>query len=139
MPRARTRLAAQGRALVVNHSGESPRTAPIPARWWRAAGWKTLASTLPGWLRERLGVLRPVLAILDTQIAALTSTLEDAAPEGLPAGQGKMTSVILTREVCDWHRFSNRRQVSSYTGLCPGEYSSEIGRASCRERVCYAV
>gem|GEM_PF-217775 len=122
--RARTRLAAQGRALVVNHSGESHRTAPIPARWWRAAGWKALAGTLPAWLRERLEMLRPVLAILDTQIAALTGTLEDAAPEGLPAGQGKMTSVILTREVCDWHRFNNRRQVSSYTGLCPGEYSS---------------
>jgi transposase len=30
----------------------------------------------------------------------------------------------LDREVCDWSRFRNRRQVSSYTGLCPGEYSS---------------
>jgi transposase len=24
----------------------------------------------------------------------------------------------------DWQRFNNRAQVSSYTGLCPGEYSS---------------
>src|SRR5437867_647784 len=23
-----------------------------------------------------------------------------------------------------WHRFNNRRQIGSYTGLCPGEYSS---------------
>ena len=122
--RARTRLAAQGRALVVNHAGAPRGSAPIPSRWWRAAGWKTLAGVLPAWLRERLAVLRPVLAILDTQIAALTGTLEDAAPPGLPAGQGKMTGVILTREVCDWPRFANRRQVSSYTGLCPGEYSS---------------
>ena len=122
--RARTRLAAQGRALVVNHAGEACRSAPIPSRWWRAAGWKALAGALPAWLRERLSVLRPVLGILDTQIAALTGALEDAAPPGLPAGQGKMTGVVLGREVCDWHRFSNRRQVSSYTGLCPGEYSS---------------
>jgi transposase len=122
--RARMRLAAQGRALVVNHAGEPRSSAPIPARWWRAAGWKTLAGALPAWLRARLSVLRPVLAILDTQIAALTGTLEEAAPPGLPAGQGKMTSVVLGREVCDWHRFANRRQVSSYTGLCPGEYSS---------------
>jgi transposase len=128
--RARTRLAAQGRALIVNHSGEPHRTAPIPARWWRTAGWKTLASTLPEWLRERLGVLRPVLAILDAQIAALTGALEDAAPEGLPAGQGKMTGPVLGREVCDWHRFANRRQVSSYTGLCPGEYSSGGSRVT---------
>ena len=121
---ARTRLAAQGRALIVNHTGEPQRPAHIPARWWRAAGWKTLASTLPAWLCQRLEVLRPVLAILDRQIAALTGTLEEAAPPGLPAGQGKMTGTVLTREVCDWRRFSNRRQVSSYTGLCPGEYSS---------------
>ena len=26
--------------------------------------------------------------------------------------------------VCDWHRFQNRRQVSTDTGLCPGEYRS---------------
>ena len=121
--RGRTRLAAQGRALIVNHTAETQRAGPIPARWWRAAGWKVLAGVLPEWLRGRLEVLRPVLAILDAQIAALTGSLEDAAPDGLPAGQGKMTGTVLTREVCDWHRFSNRRQVSSYTGLCPGEPS----------------
>ena len=35
-----------------------------------------------------------------------------------------MTSVIIDREIGDWHRFNNRRQIASYTGLCPGEYSS---------------
>jgi len=28
------------------------------------------------------------------------------------------------REVGNWNRFNNRRQVGSYTGLCPGEHSS---------------
>jgi len=32
--------------------------------------------------------------------------------------------VVIDREIGDWHRFQNRRQVGSYTGLCPGEYSS---------------
>ncbi len=32
--------------------------------------------------------------------------------------------MALSREVCDWRRFHNRRQVASYTGLCPGEHSS---------------
>jgi hypothetical protein len=27
-----------------------------------------------------------------------------------------------------WHRFKSRRQVSSYTGLCSGEYSSGVTR-----------
>jgi len=122
--RARTRLAAQGRSLIVNHAGAPGSLPAIPARWWRAAGWKTLASVLPAWVAAQLDILRPVLAILDRQIDAITRSLEAAAPADLPAGQGKMTGVILAREVCDWARFNNRRQVSSYTGLCPGEYSS---------------
>ena len=35
-----------------------------------------------------------------------------------------MSSVVIDREIGNWHRFNNRRQVGSYTGLCPGEYSS---------------
>jgi transposase len=35
-----------------------------------------------------------------------------------------MTSVVIDREIGNWNRFNNRRQVASYTGLCPGEYSS---------------
>jgi transposase len=116
--RARTKLQAQGRALLSNHSQ------PAPAKWWRAAGWRALEKILPTWLLQRLAVQRPVLAVLDTQIAALTSELESAAPAALPVGQGKLTSVVVGREICDWQRFQNRRQVSSYTGLCPGEYSS---------------
>ena len=62
--------------------------------------------------------------MLDTQIAALTAELASAASPGLPAGLGKLTQVVVSREVCDWQRCKNRRQVSSYTGLCPGESSS---------------
>ena len=68
--------------------------------------------------------------MLDAQIAALTAELEKAAPQKLPSGLGKLTGVVVSREVCDWRRFKNRRQVSSYTGLCPGEYSSGAKRIS---------
>ena len=27
-----------------------------------------------------------------------------------------LIGVVLTREICDWHRFNNRRAISSYTG-----------------------
>ena len=30
----------------------------------------------------------------------------------------------MTREICSWERFRNRRAISSYTGLCPGEHTS---------------
>ena len=43
-----------------------------------------------------------------------------------------MTWELLRREVGDWHRFRNRRQVASYTGLCPGEHSSGQSRVQGR-------
>jgi transposase len=116
--RARTKLQAQGRALLVTYA------MPAPPRWWRRVGWSALEKLLPPWLLTRLAVFRPVLAVLDAQIAALALELEKAAPPSLPTGLGKLTSVVVSREVCDWRRFNNRRQVSSYTGLCPGEHSS---------------
>lgn len=43
----------------------------------------------------------------------------------MPKGIGALTWVILAREICNWARFKNRRQVASYTGLCPGIHSSD--------------
>ncbi len=114
----RTRIAAHGRGLLVTHAFAAP------ARWWRERAWKILGKLIPEWLLDQLAVLRPVLQTFDTQIAALTAQLEAAAPAELPAGFGKLTAITATREVCDWERFKNRRQVASYTGLCPGEFSS---------------
>ena len=65
-----------------------------------------------------------MLFALDQQIRALTLELEKGAPAALPKGMGALSSVVISREICNWRRFNNRRQVSSYTGLCPGEYSS---------------
>lgn len=84
--RQRTKLMAQGRSLLVSHSQ------PAPAHWWRTQTWTRLGKLLPGWLIERLEILRPVLAILDTQIATLSAELESAAPPDLPRGLGKLTS-----------------------------------------------
>jgi transposase len=120
--RARTKMQAQGRGLLVSHGQ------PAPPHWWRAQTWRRLEKVLPAWLLLRLEVFRPVLETLDKQIAALSLELEAAAPADLPRGLGKLTSVALGREVCDWKRFNNRRQVASYTGLCPGEHSSGAKR-----------
>src|SRR5207245_2623958 len=102
----RQKLEAQGRSLLISHA------LPAPAHWWKEQTWR------------RLGMARPALLSLQEQIDALTSELEASAPSTLPRGLGKLTSVVLTREICDWHRFNNRRAISSYTGLCPGERSS---------------
>jgi transposase len=116
--RHRQKLEAQGRSLLINHA------LPAPAHWWKEQTWRRLNKHLPQWITLRLEVARPALLSLQAQIIALTSELEATAPPAVPRGLGKLTTVVLTREMCDWHRFNNRRAVSSYTGLCPGERSS---------------
>ena len=49
---------------------------------------------------------------------------EKGAERQIPRGVGPLSFEVLRREVGDWSRFTNRRQVSSYTGLCPREQSS---------------
>ncbi len=120
----RQKLEAQGRGLLVDHG------LPAPARWWRPQSWKRLGTLLPLWILSHLELYRPVLLALDQQIRALTVELERAAPAALPKGIGALSTVIISREICNWQRFNNRRQVSSYTGLCPGEYSSGSKRVS---------
>jgi transposase len=113
---ARKRLEAQGRSLMVNHGVESVQN------WWKPRTFAALP--LPQWMRELLLNSQPILLALQEKIAALTLQLQSVAAANQPRGLGKMTSVIIDREIGDWRRFNNRRQIASYTGLCPGEYSS---------------
>jgi transposase len=97
---------------------------PAPAHWWKNQTWSRLSKLLPSWVITHLEVYRPILLTLQRQIAALTSELEAAAPASIPLGLGKLTTVVLAREICCFDRFKNRRAISSYTGLCPGEHTS---------------
>jgi transposase len=92
--------------------------------WWAQRRWPDLKATLPAWLVQELEIMRTVLATVDTQEKARRKTLEAAAPKNLPKAVGALTWVLLAREICEWARFKNRRQVSSYTGLCPGVQQS---------------
>ena len=118
--KARKQLEAQGRSLLVNH-GIEPVT-----RWWKKRTFAALA--VPAWMKELLSNTQPILLALEEKIRALSVQLEAAAAPHQPRGLGKLTSVVLEREVGNWARFANRRQVGSYTGLCPGEYSSGTTR-----------
>ena len=109
-------LEAQGRSLLVNHGIE-----PVQ-QWWKARAFATLK--VPQWMRDLLGHSQPILLALQEKIDQLTVQLQNAATQEPPRGLGKMTSVIIDREIGNWRRFNNRRQIASYTGLCPGEYSS---------------
>ena len=102
---------------------------PAPAHWWKPQSWNRLGKLLPAWILPHLELYRPALLAFDQQIRAQTIELEKAAPAALPTGMGALSSVVISREICNWQRFNNRRQVSSYTGLCPGEHSSGSKRA----------
>jgi len=39
-------------------------------------------------------------------------------------GLGSTTFASLEREAIDWQRFQNRKQIGSYTGCCPSEFST---------------
>jgi transposase len=112
------RLAAQGRSHALYY-GEH-----IQGEWWREEVWKTSAAQLPPIVVNLLEPLRRLIAALEVELKSRTQEVQAAAPEQLPVGLGKLTSEILEREVADWNRFQNRRQVASYTGLCPSEDSS---------------
>ena len=114
--KVRKQLEAQGRSLMVNHGMEPVKN------WWKQRNFAALQ--VPSWLKELLANTQPILLAVQEKISALTLQLQAAATAQQPRGLGLLTSVVIDREIGDWHRFDNRRQVGSYTGLCPGEYSS---------------
>jgi transposase len=118
----RQRLAAQGRSHALYYGGH------LRGEWWREAAWKISAAQLPAIVVNLLEPLRRLIGALEVELKTRTKEVETAAPEQLPVGLGKLTSEILEREVADWNRFKNRRQVASYTGLCPSEDSSSNRR-----------
>src|SRR5205823_6585626 len=91
---ARKRLEAQGRSLMVNHGVE-----PVQ-NWWKPRTFASLP--MPQWVRELLANSQPILLGLQEKIAALTVQLQSAAAPNQPRGLGKMTSVVIDREIGDW-------------------------------------
>jgi transposase len=110
------RLAAQGRSDALYYG------AHLEGEWWVEAKWKELA--VPSMVLELLEPLRRLILAVEVELKAQTQAICAAAPQELPTGLGQLSYEVLEREVCNWGRFHNRRQVSSYTGMCPKEDSS---------------
>ena len=118
LKREAKRVAAQGRSLLLTQGWREKKD------WWAEKRWGKLQRQLPAWLVERLEIFRRVLATLTTELTAATTALEAVAPARRPKGLGGLTYEVVEREIGDWHRFTNRRQVGSYTGLCGGVSAS---------------
>lgn len=112
------RVAAQGRSLLLTQGWRQKKG------WWQARRWSRLEGRLPAWLVRRLECFRRVLNTLTTELERATSALETAAADVRPKGLGGLSYEVVEREVGDWDRFTNRRQVGSYTGLCGGVSAS---------------
>lgn len=112
------RVAAQGRSLLLTQGQREKKG------WWKEPRWAGLKRKLPGWLVVRLECFRRVLTLLTTELDTATTALAAAAPVVRPKGLGGLSYEVVEREIGDWHRFTNRRQVGSYTGLCGGVSAS---------------
>jgi transposase len=112
------RLAAQGRShgLYYGHR--------LQHEWWKEDHWQFYAKSCPAFLMELLLPLRRLIEAVEIELKQSERELHAKFPVPLPMGVGELTAHTLEREIGDWHRFQNRRQVASYTGLCPREYSS---------------
>jgi transposase len=118
--RERVRLGVRGKSMA------KLRGLSLPPEWWLERIFPKL--DLPDDLRMQLASWQRILLPIDAELAVLTQQLQEAAPAKLPSFLGAMTWELLRREVGDWRRFHNRRQVASYTGLCPSEHSSGRSR-----------
>jgi transposase len=96
----------------------------LKTSWWKSINFKKLVEDLPEYLIALLTPFQAVLAAIDKQFREATAREERTANRQLPVGLGALTASVLDNEFGDYTRFNNRREVASYTGLCPGEASS---------------
>ena len=114
----RKRLAAQGLSCARYHGHD------LPDEWWRTKKFAALKEELPEFLFTLLEKVQAVAWLVQQQLETLSEGIESAQSTTLPTGMGALTAQILDREIADYSRFKNRRQIASYTGLVPSEHSS---------------
>jgi transposase len=108
---------AQGRSFLLYHGRR------VSGQWWRPGAWEVLSKLLEPWQSRILESLRALILLADQQLVQTESEVVGQAKS--PAkGFGALTSQLLQCEVLDWHRFKNRRQVASLTGMCPSVRAS---------------
>jgi transposase len=117
----RGRAEARGKGLLCAQGLE------VRGCWWQNSNWQELLGDrrLKDWVKEQLVFWRQQILRTEAEQKALRRRIEALAPVGMrPKGVGAYSSAVLEYEMKGWARFTNRRQVASYTGLCPGIHSS---------------
>jgi len=123
--KVRNILEAQGRGLMFDFDFHD-----VPQGWWGPRKWPKLRAKLHAhdpWLvqmlehhQRLLSAQQQRIAELDWQIARQSNYDGHKVAKGL----GPTTFASLEREAIDWNRFANRKQIGSYIGCCPSEFST---------------
>lgn len=114
----RKRIAQRGRGIALQYGFR------LKGDWFGKRSWPKWQEELPPWLVAMLEPLRVSCLFLHEQLIAQDKVMEKSCTAHLPKGIGPLSEQLLQCEAADWKRFHNRRQVSSYLGLCPSENSS---------------
>jgi transposase len=122
----RTRVKNGLQHLMLNRGVQKKR------KLWSAAGQQALRELpLDGWAARRRLDLLELLKSLDEQIGKLDQAAQQAAEKHEQArllmtqpGVGPITSLAFAVTIGDATRFKRGKQVASYLGLIPREYSS---------------
>lgn len=113
------------RCVVRGHGLMLAQGVRAPEGWWQPKVWDKFRADLPEWLRTQLEVWQAAAVRLDQEVDQWSAKVIAQGQKQLtPKGVGELTQALLGGEILDWHRFKNRRQVASYTGLCPSEYTT---------------
>jgi transposase len=117
--RNRRRAEARGRALALSQG------IVAPGGWWRPAAWKQFKTQLPEWMGSQLQHWQQEALAVDAKERHVRGQIEKSLGIELPIGVGALSWMTLELEIRGWQRFENRRQIASYTGLCPGIHTSD--------------
>ncbi len=122
----RTRVKNELQHLALNQGVQQKR------KLWTQAGRKQLESLpLQGWTQQRRDDLLPMLDDLQARIGKLDAAVVQEAAQ-YPAtkllqtqpGVGPITALAFVLTIGPVERFARSKQVASYLGLIPAEYSS---------------
>jgi transposase len=125
----RNRWVNQGKSFLLYHG------IAVAWRWWQADRWEPTCRLVreqrPDAAEQILTVLAGYQAMalaVNEKLAELTRAMQqsqkDRPAERRVRGVGELSLARIGSEICDWSRFTNRRQVAGYTGLCPTVHGS---------------
>jgi transposase len=124
----RNRRANFGKSLLMQYG------LPASWRWWTLEHWEQTQKSVREAMGEHAQVLLDMLGDYLEMLTTVSQKLHDLTKEQKKKqkerstrdkavrlrGIGELSMAVIESEIVDWNRFTNRRQVSSYTGLCPG-------------------